>query len=142
MLFGIGDGTKIVCPNRLWQSLNEDERQAFLAHEVAHYLRHDHWVRWIEWLVTTIYWWCPLVYFARRELERHEEVACDAWAISYLHTSPRTYAEALLSVVDFLSETQVGTPRLASRMQPADSDGLVEQFTVANVGRSEHTIET
>ena len=121
MLFGIGKGTSIVCPNRLWNSLSEVERRAFLAHEVAHYLRRDHWVRWVEWSVTAIYWWFPLVYVARRELERHEEAACDAWAIGRLGAAPRSYAETLLSVVDFLSDSNVGSPRLASRMQPTDS---------------------
>lgn len=118
MLFGVGRATWIVCPDSLWASLDEEQRRAFLAHEVAHYQRRDHWVRWLEWLVTAIYWWMPLIYWARLQLERHEEAACDAWAIGRLKTSPRSYAETLLSVVDFLSEARTGAPRLASRMQP------------------------
>lgn len=121
MLFGFGKRTCIVCPDRLWNSLDAEQRRAFLAHEVAHFRRRDHWVRWLEWLVTAIYWWLPLVYFARQQLERHEEAACDAWAIANLSTPPRAYAETLLSVVDFLSETRIGIPRLASRMQATDS---------------------
>lgn len=121
MLFGIGRNTCIVCPDRLWQTLDQADREAFIAHEVAHFQRRDHWVRWLEWIVTALYWWCPLVYVARQQLERHEEAACDAWAIASLRMSPRTYAEALLNVVDFLSETKVGTPRLASRMHPTDT---------------------
>jgi hypothetical protein len=121
MLFGLGRNTSIVCPDRLWQSLSHTDREAFLAHEAAHYRRRDHWVRWLEWIVTALYWWCPLVYIARQQLERHEESACDAWAIASLRTPPRSYAEALLNVVDFLSETKVGVPRLASRMQATDT---------------------
>lgn len=121
MLFGFGRRAVIICPNQLWQSLCEDEREAFLAHEAAHYHRRDHWVRWLEWLVTALYWWFPGVYVARRELERHEEAACDAWAVRKLRSTPRRYAEALLRVVDFLSEHQVGIPRLGSGMRPTDS---------------------
>ncbi len=120
MLFGLGPFSCIVCPNRLWLELSLEQRRAFLAHEVAHYLRRDHWVRWIEWIITAVYWWFPLVYFARRQLERHEEVACDHWVIDRMKICRRTYAETLLSVVDFISDHHAGHPRLASRMQPTD----------------------
>lgn len=123
MLFGIGRQVSIVCPRELWLSLDEPQRLAFLAHETAHFVRRDHWVRWLEWLVTSLYWWLPLVYWARVQLERHEEVACDTAALILLQQqsqSPvrRSYAESLLSVVDFLSEAEPSSPRLASRMQP------------------------
>ncbi|MBI1246247.1 hypothetical protein GC197_00195 [bacterium] len=118
MLFGLGQQARIVCPQPLWDAFGEEEREAFLAHEAAHYHRRDHWVRWLEWSVTAIYWWFPGVYFARHQLERHEEACCDAWAVRMLATSPRQYAEALLQVVDFISEYRVGMVRLASGMQP------------------------
>jgi bla regulator protein BlaR1 len=121
MLFGFGFRPAIVCPDPLWQVLSESDRQAFLAHETAHYCRRDHWVRWLEWIVTATYWWFPGVYIARRQLERNEEVCCDAWAVRQLGTTPRHYAEALLRVVDFISEHRVGLPRLASGMQPTES---------------------
>lgn len=121
MLFGVGSRAVIVCPNQLWRSLGEHERHACLAHEAAHYYRRDHWIRWLEWFVTALYWWFPGVYVARRQLERHEEAACDAWAVRKLGSVPRRYAEALLRVVDFLSEHQLGIPRLASGMQPTRS---------------------
>ncbi len=121
MLFGFGSCPVIVCPDQLWQSLSEPERHAFLAHETAHFCRRDHWVRWLEWLVTAVYWWFPGVHLARAQLERHEEACCDAWAIRKLKTTPRQYAEALLRVVDFISDYRVGMPRLASAMQPTES---------------------
>lgn len=121
MLFGIGGRPVIVCPDQLWHALSEQERHAFLAHETAHFFRRDHWVRWLEWIVTAAYWWFPGVYMARRQLERHEEACCDAWAVRMLDSTPRQYAEALLRVVDFISEHRVGIPRLGSGMQPTDS---------------------
>ena len=121
MLFGFGGRPVIVCPEQLWHAFSEQERHAFLAHETAHYCRRDHWVRWLEWFVTAAYWWFPGVYVARRQLQRHEEACCDAWAVRQLDSTPRHYAEALLRVVDFLSEHRVGIPRIASGMQPTDS---------------------
>lgn len=126
MLFGAGKSISIVCPRELWLGLDWQQRTAFLAHEAAHFERRDHWVRWLEWFVTSTYWWLPIVYWARLQLERHEEVACDRLALEMLgrHSDQpvrRSYAEALLNVVDFLSEAHAPVPRLASRMQPTAS---------------------
>jgi hypothetical protein len=121
MLFGCALRPIIVCPERLWQSLSADDRKAFLAHESAHYCRRDHWVRWLEWFVSTVYWWFPGVYFGQKQLERHEEACCDAWAVKALETKPRCYAETLLRVVDFISDHEVGLPRFASGMQPTET---------------------
>ncbi|WP_149498385.1 M56 family metallopeptidase [Roseiconus lacunae] len=118
MLFGFATRPIIVCPEALWQAMSEDDRRAFLAHETAHYCRRDHWVRWLEWLVSSAYWWFPGIYFAQSQLERHEEACCDARAVELLETKPRRYAEALLRVVDFISDYQVGLPSFASGMQP------------------------
>ncbi len=133
MLFGFGRRAVIVCPNQLWQELSESQRQAFLAHETAHFCRRDHWIRWLEWLVTAAYWWFPGVHIARGQLERHEEACCDAWAVRKLNTTPRQYGEALLRVVDFISEHRVGVPRLASAMQPTES--LAERLKLLMRGR-------
>ncbi|OYP29369.1 M56 family metallopeptidase [Rhodopirellula sp. MGV] len=118
MLFGFATRPIIVCPEDLWQAMSDEDRRAFLAHETAHYCRRDHWVRWLEWFVTSAYWWFPGVYFAKQQLERHEEACCDARAVELLETKPRRYAEALLRVVDFISEHQIGLPKFASGMQP------------------------
>ncbi|WP_182867139.1 M56 family metallopeptidase [Rhodopirellula sp. JC639] len=118
MLFGFATRPIIVCPEGLWQSLSPADRKSFLAHETAHFLRRDHWVRWLEWSVSAVYWWFPGVYFAQKQLERHEEACCDARAVKILGTKPRQYAEALLRVVDFISDHQAGLPMFASGMQP------------------------
>ncbi|WP_230265777.1 M56 family metallopeptidase [Stieleria sp. JC731] len=118
MLFGFATRPMIVCPEDLWQAMSDDDRRAFLAHETAHYCRRDHWVRWLEWIVSSAYWWFPGIYFAQRQLERHEEACCDRRAVELLETKPRRYAEALLRVVDFISDHQIGLPGFASGMQP------------------------
>jgi hypothetical protein len=74
-----------------------------LAHELAHYRRGDHWVRLFELFVTGLFWWHPVVWWARREIEAAEEQCCDAWVVGQFPRAPRQYAEALLDTVDFLS---------------------------------------
>ncbi|QEG43605.1 M56 family metallopeptidase [Roseimaritima ulvae] len=141
MLFGFPLRPVIVCPDPLWSRLTTTERHAFLAHETAHYRRRDHWVRWLEWLVTSAYWWFPGMQLARQQLERHEEACCDAWAVEHLDATPRQYAEALLKVVDFISEHAVGIPRIASGMRPTDS--LEERLRLLmQRGREQHDSQT
>jgi WD40 repeat protein/beta-lactamase regulating signal transducer with metallopeptidase domain len=85
-----------------------DGRLALLAHELAHLRRRDHLVRWLESIVLAVYWWCPLVWLARRQLRRLEEEACDAEVVAALPDAAHAYASAVLETIDFVS----GGPRL------------------------------
>jgi len=119
MLLGIGPWKRIVCPESLWNELDNDARSAFLAHELGHFHRKDHWVRCIELIVSSLFWWLPLVHVARKQIERMEETCCDLWASRCLALGPRTYAESLLVVVDFLSDEGSSMPQLATGMTPS-----------------------
>ena len=76
---------------------------ALVAHELAHFRRRDHWVRWLEAVVLAVYWWHPVAWWARRGLRAAEERCCDAWAVWLLDGNARSYGETLLVTVDFLS---------------------------------------
>ena len=62
----------------------------------------------------TLYWWHPVVWWARQKLHEAEEECCDAWVVSVLPESARAYAIALVETVDFLSEAGVALPLGAS----------------------------
>ncbi len=104
MLWGWGRGTVILFPRELLARLAPEARDTLLAHELAHFLRRDHWVRVLEFLATGLYWWHPAVWLARAGIEAAEEECCDAWVVGGLAASPRRYAEALLATVDFVAE--------------------------------------
>ncbi|WP_162670494.1 M56 family metallopeptidase [Gemmata massiliana] len=104
MLWGWGRGAVVLFPRELLARLSADARDTLLAHELAHYLRRDHWVRVLEFVASGLYWWHPAVWFARRGTEAAEEECCDAWVVCGLAASPRRYAEALLATVDFEAE--------------------------------------
>lgn len=110
MLWGWGRGTVVLFPRELLARLSPEARDTLLAHELAHFLRRDHWVRILEFLATGLFWWHPAVWLARREIEAAEEECCDAWVVGGLAASPRRYAEALLATVDYVAELQ--RPRL------------------------------
>jgi beta-lactamase regulating signal transducer with metallopeptidase domain/WD40 repeat protein len=113
MLWGVGKNTRLLFPVNLLARLNGAARQTLIAHELAHFRRGDHWVRAFELLVSGIYWWNPVLWWARREIEIAEEECCDAWVIEQFPTTPRSYAEALLETIDFLSEAALVLPPAA-----------------------------
>lgn len=110
MLWGWGRGAVVLFPRDLLPRLSGEARDTLLAHELAHFLRRDHWVRVLEFVATGLYWWHPAVWLARIGIEAAEEECCDAWVVGGLAASPRRYAEALLATVDY--EAELRRPRL------------------------------
>ena len=104
---------KLLLPVRLWSELNDEKREALIVHELAHLKRHDHWVRVVELLATVLYWWDPLVWWARHELRIAEEQCCDAWVARALPASGAAYASALVDAIEFVwSSGSISSPRL------------------------------
>jgi bla regulator protein BlaR1 len=121
MLWAVGGPARLLIPQALWERLNSIQRDAILIHELAHWQRRDHWVRWIELLATTFYWWHPACWWARRELREAEEQCCDGWVL-YATGDFRHYANALLEAVEFVS-SRVERPFPSSAV-PALASGL------------------
>jgi beta-lactamase regulating signal transducer with metallopeptidase domain len=114
MLWAIGGTPRVFLPAGLLGRLGLAQQDALLAHELAHLRRRDHWVRGLEMLVNVLYWWHPVVWWARRELREAEEQCCDAWVLWALPGAQKTYALALVETVDFLSEAWSVLPQGAS----------------------------
>ena len=114
MLWAAGGSPCILFPSDLLGQTTTEQQNALLVHELAHLRRRDHWVRWLEFAASGLYWWNPVLWFARRELREVEEQCCDAWVTSTLPGAGKTYAVALLETLDFLSDAPRATPLLAS----------------------------
>jgi len=123
-----GRKTRLILPTRLWAQLDRAGRTAVICHELAHLRRRDHWVRWIEMVVSALYWWHPVVWWARRRLHEEAELCCDAWVTWLMPERRRAYAETLLRTKQFvgsgghfapaggISVTSVGARRFARRL--------------------------
>jgi len=101
--------TRLILPAPLWEQLDETGRRAVILHELAHLVRRDHWVCWLELLVCGIYWWHPLVWWVRHRVHEEADLCCDAWVTWLMPRGRRAYAEALLATKRFLR----GGPLLA-----------------------------
>ncbi len=106
LLWGISPAARLVLPADLLRCLEPDEQDVILAHELAHHQRHDNWVRLLELATIGLYWWHPLVWWARREIGRAEEYCCDSCVVWLLPGAALAYAKALLKTVEFLSEAR------------------------------------
>jgi beta-lactamase regulating signal transducer with metallopeptidase domain len=114
MVWALGRAPCLLFPSGLLEHLDERGKAALLAHELAHVRRGDHWVRLLELAVTGLYWWHPVVWWARRELHEVEEQCCDAWAVWATGGEGRPYALALLQAVAFVSRSRLPLPAGAS----------------------------
>lgn len=124
LVWWVGGAVRIVLPECVIRGTTPQSVRWILAHELAHVRRRDHWVRWLEWLAVVVFWWNPLVWWARRSLRASEEICCDALVIQYLESEPHAYAQSLLSVVELLSSPAIHPPVMASAL---DTGGLLER---------------
>jgi bla regulator protein blaR1 len=114
MVWAVGQTPCVLFPSGLLDRLEDRERASLLAHELAHVRRWDHWVRLLEFVVSGLYWWHPVVWWARSELREAEEQCCDAWAVWALEGDGRPYARALLQAAAFISHARWPLPVGAS----------------------------
>lgn len=119
MLSGIGRRIHLVFPVGLLERLDPDARDTLLVHELAHFRRGDHWIRGLELIVTGLYWWHPVVWWARRRIEAAEEACCDALVLARFSAARRVYAEAILEAIDFLAESTIPVPPAATALGQA-----------------------
>jgi beta-lactamase regulating signal transducer with metallopeptidase domain len=118
MLWAMCRPAEILLPRALVARLLPEQQAVLLAHELAHYHRRDHLMRWFEVVVIGIYWWHPVVWIARRELARAEEQCCDAWVLWALPGRECAYARVILETIDFLAADRRLTPMLANGLGP------------------------
>jgi len=114
LLWCAGHRPTIVLPMRLLCQLDDQSSALILTHELAHLRRRDHWVRAFELIISTVYWWNPLVWVIRRQIHQSEELCCDAWVRWAFGDCTKRYAELVLKIAESLNASQLG-----ARLLPA-----------------------
>jgi beta-lactamase regulating signal transducer with metallopeptidase domain len=114
LLWGLLGRPRVLLPLALWGRLSRRQQDALLLHELAHLKRRDYLVRRLEVVVLGLFWWYPVAWWARRELQEAEEQCCDAAVVAALPGAVEDYAEALVETLAFLSEAPSAPPLGAS----------------------------
>lgn len=109
------DGTTLVVPRGLLASLSAVQHEMLLAHELAHLIRRDHWCRWLEAAVQSLYWWLPVVPWVRQRLHAAQEECCDAFVQREFPAASVDYCDALLTASTWLQGVRP-TPVFASEL--------------------------
>jgi beta-lactamase regulating signal transducer with metallopeptidase domain len=104
LVWGVGLRPLVVLPATLLANLAPAQRDALVAHELAHVRRRDDLVRWLEVFALVLFWWNPVAWYARRRLREAEEECCDAWVVWALPDERRSYGTAMLATIEFLTD--------------------------------------
>jgi len=84
------------------ESLSQQEVEHILLHELAHIKRRDLPVHALSVLLQVFYWFNPLLYFVRRQLQRLRELCCDATVAGILRDKTEAYSQTILQTVEWL----------------------------------------
>lgn len=126
---------RIVLPAALIESLDSDEVDAVVAHELSHVRRWDHLIRWVEVLAIVAFWWNPVAWYARRRLREAEESCCDAWVVWALPDHRRCYGRTLMKTFEFLTDDRRVTPLAGTAFGGALNPTRIEMIVNQNVRR-------
>jgi beta-lactamase regulating signal transducer with metallopeptidase domain len=86
----------VVLPSREYST---EQLHSILLHELTHLHRFDVAVKWISLIACAVHWFNPLVWVARREIDRACELACDEAVIHNMDAcNKQYYGETLLAV--------------------------------------------
>ncbi|HMQ14534.1 MAG TPA: M56 family metallopeptidase [Phycisphaerae bacterium] len=123
-------GPRVYLPLELWRQLDRAGRRAILCHELAHLHRRDHWVCWLELLVTVLYWWHPVVWWVRHRLHEEADLSCDAWVTWLMPRRRRAYAEALLHTREFIGSVEARPPVVGAAVGSRNARQLARRLTM------------
>lgn len=96
---------RLVLPSRLMASLGPAERRQVLLHELAHIKRHDLPWGWPIEIARIVYFFHPLVYWVAYQLRLERELACDQLAMARSGHTAADYAQTLVQVVSYASQS-------------------------------------
>ena len=87
----------IILPNKQYSN---QEMHYILMHEYTHILNGDLVVKLMVHFMCCIYWWNPIVYLLRVDLEQTLEIKCDLAVTRHLNSKQRAdYLETIVSVI-------------------------------------------
>lgn len=96
--FGLGIWNKVILlPNHEY---TDDELYYILLHETMHFVNRDILVKSMVSVFCIAFWWNPLAYLLKKDLEQTLEIKCDLSVVGVLRAEERaSYLEAMVSTL-------------------------------------------
>jgi len=88
----------VVLPRSLYQSLSEEELRSILIHEIAHIRHLDQACGILQRIMTSFYWWNPLVYKLNASISLSMEEVSDNYVIR--KNGAHAYARCLVALAE------------------------------------------
>lgn len=94
----------IMLPTTVLQGLAANELRTVLAHELAHHARRDIWVNTLQLILTSVWWFNPLLWILNREIRKLREDCCDDYLLAKQIASENEYCQTLLHAAALTSQ--------------------------------------
>lgn len=95
----------LLLPTGYLKNLSRDEARHVLLHELSHLKRGDLWMHGLYLALHVVYWFNPLLIWARRQMKHVREICCDLSVAGVLREKTRGYRDTLLNTAkDLLTE--------------------------------------
>lgn len=118
----------------------DEELDLIFEHELTHFKHHDVYVNLLVMLVTSLYWFNPLIAFIGRETQEAAESYCDHDVLANQDKAYRTfYGETIISMIGKSQQKTIGMSscfysnkfKLKRRMQTIVSTGVSAKWLTA-----------
>ncbi len=86
----------LLLPADFTRRYSRTQQAHILHHELCHHAQGDPWWNLLAALLGALFWFHPLLPWARRRFLLDQELACDALLLQRRHAAPRAYADTLL----------------------------------------------
>ncbi|MFE1627374.1 M56 family metallopeptidase [Brevibacillus reuszeri] len=95
---------RILLPDRLIDTLDEQELRHIFLHELSHWKRHDIAVNSLMSFLLILNWFNPLLWYAASRMRRDQEIACDALALTYMREAEvQKYGFTMIKLLELCS---------------------------------------
>lgn len=92
---------------------SREKCRTIIAHELAHVSRWDAAMNHVQNVVQALFFFHPLVWIANKRLRLEREQCCDEAVLSDSANAPRAYAEAIVDMLTYASNSTKSIPALA-----------------------------
>ncbi|MCL4417992.1 MAG: M56 family metallopeptidase [Actinobacteria bacterium] len=97
-IVGLRRFTLVLSP-KLFEHLNENEKETLIQHELCHIKRKDNLIGWITLIIKDLNFFNPFAYIAYYLIRSEQEKACDQLVVKYSGKSAENIASNILNSI-------------------------------------------